>query len=177
MAQTLILLWMVLAGPLVLFFIYRVKVAGKILCVILEEDKSVKNRLVKVEGNYISIGDNKYVVNPDAVRLMRYPSGWPIWLQQIVPTCLYRADEVQPLDWTTLEVVNNSASALAAVMEPDWLKLIVRGTKEGSGEGLTSGSRLLNMLGIGVSVITLVMLFYVISRLGAVETLVRGAGG
>ncbi len=177
MVQTLILLWMVLAGPLILFFIYRVKVAGKILCVILEEDRSVKNRLVKVEGNYISIGDSKYVVNPDAVRLMRYPSGWPVWLQQIVPTCLYRADELQPLDWNTQEPVSNSASALAAVMEPDWLKLIVRGTREGAPSGLAGGSRLMGMLGIGVSVITLVMLFYVISRLGAVETLVRGAGG
>ncbi len=177
MAQTLILLWMVLAGPMVLFFIYRVRVAGRMLCIVLEEDRSVRNRLVKVEGEWLAIGDGRFHVNPDAVRLMRYPAGWPVWLQQIVPTCLYRADDAEPLDWNTQRPINNSASALAAVMEPDWLKLIVRGTREGTGGALTGGSRILTMIGLGVSVVTLVMLFYVITRLGAVETLVRGVGG
>ena len=177
MIQTLIILWMMLIGPMALFFIYRVRVAGRILCIILEEDKSVRNRLVKVEGNYLTIGDSRYLVDPDTVRLMRYPSGWPVWLQQIVPTCLYRSDEAHPLDWNTQAPVQDSASALAAVMEPEWLKLIVRGTREGAESVGGSGSRIITILGIGVSVVTLVMMFYVISRLAAVETLVRGVSG
>ena len=176
MAQTLILLWMVLAGPLVLFFIYRVRVAGRILCVILEQDRSVKTRLIKVEGDFLDIDDGQYLVNPDAVRLMRYPSGWPVWLQQIVPTCLYRKDEVEPLDWNTQVPITSSASALAAVMEPEWIKLIVSGTKEGS-SSLTGGRKVLTMIGLGASIVSLVMAFYIITKLGAIETLVKSVGG
>ena len=176
MEQILVILWVMLAGPLILFFISRTRVAGRILCIVLEEDRSVKTRLVKVEGDYLNIGENRYLINPDAIRLMRYPAGWPIWLQQIVPTCLYRVEEAQALDWNSQQPITDSSSALSAVMEPHWLKLIVRGTKEG-GSNLTGGSRVLTVVGIGASVLGLVLIFYLISRIGALETIVKSAGG
>ncbi len=177
MEQTLVILWVMLLGPILLFFVNRMRVAGKILCVILDEDRSVRTRLVKVEGDYLNVGENRYIVNPDAVRLMRYPAGWPIWLQQIVPTCLYKVEEAEALDWNTQLPIVNSSSALSAVMEPHWLKLIVKGTKEGGEGGLASGSKLLIVVGLGVSVLVLVLMFYVISRLISIESLVSGVGG
>lgn len=177
MIQATIILWILLGGPVLLFFYNRHRTVGKILCYILEEDRSVRSRLIKVEGDFLNFGGNRYLVNPDAVRLMRYPAGWPSWIQQIVPVCLYKVEESTPLDWNTQMPVTNSSSALATVMEPEWLKLIVRGTREGATGALTGGNRVLTVLGVGASVLVLVMMFYLISRIGALEAIVKSTGG
>ena len=49
-------------------------------------------------------------------------------------------------------------------MDPEWLKLIVRGTREGGADTGGTGSKLLTFVGLGVSILTLVLLFYVIFR-------------
>jgi len=177
MDSAVLMLIFVASGPVIFFFITRARVAGKLLCWILEEDRSARQRLLKVKGNFIQMEQERYFVNPDSVRFVRYPASWPVWMQQTVPCSLYKRGEGNPLDWNTLAPIGPaSAVELGTVLDPEWIKLVVKGTSE---IGKTGGNRerLLLIIAIGASGLTLLLTFYLVSKMGAIESIVRSMGG
>ena len=60
MESILITGWMVLFGPIILFFVVRRRTFRKMLCEILEKDGSIRSRLVKVEGDWIFLEEEKH---------------------------------------------------------------------------------------------------------------------
>ena len=167
----------VVVGPVVVFFWMRIKVNGKILCWILGEDRSAKSKLCKVAGDYVLIGGDKYLIDSDTVRLVRYPTGWPVWLQQTVPVCLYNEGNADPIDWITQQPKGRSAKELAAILDPEWLKAIVRGTKESSSQAIPNGFKTMLMVAAGAAVVGLVVMFYLLSKIAALETVIKAGSG
>ena len=157
--------------PVFIFFWNQNRTAGKVLAFILEEDKSVKISLYSIRGDFVLVGDEGYYIFPDRVRLTRYPGGWPTMLQQIVPVVLYNRGDAEPLDWNKLIKRTVSATEVGSAMEPEWLKNIVRGAREGSKGDKTQ--RVFLMVSIGISVICLLLLFYMLSRFGGLEQLIK----
>ena len=176
MIQVLFMLVVFMVMPIGMFFYYRSKTAGRILVWIVEDDRTIRQRLLKVEGNFVNFSREKYVVNPKTVRLMRYPIGWPVWIQQILPCALYQRGEAEPLDWTTMIPINTSAVELATILEPHWLSLIVQGTKEG-GAGSPNNQKIMLMAAAGIGVITLVAVLYLIAQIGGLEDIATTVGG
>ncbi len=168
----------VVLGPIAVFFWMRVKVNGKILCWVLGEDRTAKPRLCKVAGDYVTIGDDRYLVDADAIRLVRYPTGWPVWLQQVVPACIYVEGNADPIDWVTQQPMSRSAKELAAILDPEWLRAIVRGTRESASQAIPGGLKAMVMISAGAAVGGIVLMFYLISKIVALETIVKaGSGG
>ena len=162
---------MMLVGPMIAFFVMRAKTAGKMLCKILEKDKSSRSYMQRVQGNWIIIAGDRYIVNPEAVRFTRYPSGWPMWMQQVVPECLYEKGNATPLSWNTVQPIAFNAKDLATVLEPEWLSRLVKGTQE---VGKSPGrERTIQMVTLGAVGLVAVLLFYIISKMGALEGIVN----
>ena len=168
MEGLLFTLWIMLLGPVVMFFFLRRRLAGKMLCLMLEKDRSAKNILVRVDGDFVSIDGDKYFVNTEAVRLIRYPGGWPTPLQHVLPTCLYHRDGAQPIDWNTLTEITQSAREVTAALDPHIFSAIVRGTREGS-TSTTGNLRLIFIVLGGIGIITLLTLFYVLSKVSSLD--------
>ena len=157
--------------PVALFFWNQNRTAGKVLTLILEEDKSLTISPNPIKGDFVLVGDEGYYIFPDRVRFMRYPSGWPKVLQQIMPAVLYNRGDGEPLDWNKLVRRTVSATEVGAAMEPEWLKNIVRGAREGSKGDKTQ--RVFLMVSIGISIVCLLLLFYMLSKFGGLEQLIK----
>ena len=153
--------------PVAAFFWMRSRVTGRMLCWIMEDDRSAKQAMLKVAGDFVTIDDERYVVSPEAVRLIRYPAGWPPWMQQVVPCSLYSRGNAVPIDWATSTPTALSSTELGAILDPNWMRLIVKGTRE-QGEG-SGTSRMITFVSLGLGAISVVMIFYLISQLGTLN--------
>ena len=160
----------ILVFPVVLFFFNYHRCAGKILGFFLDETDSMKPTLCKGYGDdWLLTKDAAYRTDTDKVRHVRYPFGWPRSLQQDLPAFLYKKGEMEPLDWKTVEIDPSdhvSAREIAALLEPEWLRALVKGVREGTGGGLTKQERMFMFVGAGASVLALILVFVVMSRLG-----------
>ena len=155
--------------PIAAFFWLRSRTAGRMLCWVMDEDRSAKQMLLKVKGDFISIDDERYIVSPEVVRLIRYPTGWPKFMQQVVPCSLYSRGNAEPIDWTSAVPQKLSSIELGSILDPNWMRLIVRGTKE---QGVGGQSRLITFATLGIGAVTVVLMFYVVTKMGALEGLV-----
>ena len=164
--------------PVAAFFWMRARTSGRMLCWIMEDDRSAKQRLVKVGGDFVTMDDEQYIVHPDAVRLIRYPTGWPNFMQQVMPCALYSRGNAEPINWNTSTPTHLSSMELGSILDPNWMRLIVRGTKD---QAASPANRMITFAGLGLGSISVVMLFYVVSKMGtlqgAVTALQNQAGG
>lgn len=160
----LLMVVVILLMPSVLFFYMQWKCAGKMLCFFLEEDKSTRPELTRIEGDFIVSEEGMYDIEPEKIRLMRYPLGWPRFLQQILPAGLYERDNAIPLDWITLEAATISASELHTVLDKNWLKNLVAGAREGATGG--KFEKMVPMLSLAVSGLVLLMMFILMTKIG-----------
>jgi len=164
--------------PMAAFFWMRSRTAGRMLCWLMDDDRSAKQKLVKVNGDFVIMDDEQYLVHPDAVRLIRYPTGWPNFMQQVMPCALYSRGNAEPINWNTAVPTHLSSMELGSILDPNWMRLIVKGTKD---QGGTPANRMITFAGLGLGAISVVMLFYVVSKMGtlqgAVTALQNQAGG
>jgi len=173
--SSIVMMLMVLVLAPVMFYLYtKFKVVGKMGCFFLEKDKSITFKLYRVRGPHVEVDDEIYGVNPSNIRFIRLPLGWPQVLQQIVPCSMYQREDYQPLDindpinWAHLMPSKDNAIEVSAVLEPRWLAAIVRGTREGAPE-VGKYQKMIPLMTLAVSAITLIFLFYVLMKIGGVS--------
>jgi len=160
--------------PLIMYFFVKFRTIGKMGCFVCEKDKYLVFKLRKVKGPFWEDGNEVYGINPKRVRLLRYPFGWPAFTQQVLPCALYQREDhnpldiINPLDWNSLKPSKESAIEVGAALEPRWLEQIARGVS-GQGMGITKGQRMLSYIAAGGTVLALLLIFYLISRLGAIS--------
>ena len=164
--------------PVAAFFWMRARTSGRMLCWIMEDDRSAKQRLVKVGGDFVTMDDEQYIVHPDAVRLIRYPTGWPNFMQQVMPCALYSRGNAEPINWNTSTPTHLSSMELGSILDPNWMRLIVRGTKD---QASTPANRMITFASLGIGAVSVVMLFYLVSKMGtlqgAITAIQNQAGG
>ena len=152
--------------PVAAFFWMRTRTVGRMLCWIMDDDRSAKQSLVKVQGDFVTMDDERYVVHPDAVRLIRYPTGWPNFMQQIMPCALYQRGNAEPINWNTSVPTHLSSMELGSILDPNWMRLIVRGTKD---QGGTPANRMITFATLGIGAVSIVIMFYLVTKLGTLQ--------
>lgn len=80
-----------------IFFIYKAKVAGKVIAEFYRNDGTKQSVLVSPSNKVFSHKGGKYVIEPTSSFIVRYPYGLPKWLNQPVPSFTYMADYPYPL--------------------------------------------------------------------------------
>ena len=158
--------------PLLIQFAVRRKVKGRHLCAIIEKGKPLAIKLLKVhKDDFVKDGEDEWILKPSLMKPVDYPIGWPSILssfQQTVWCSLIMRGSSDPLDWENPPASALSSKEVPAILDPHWLITLVKGVGELGGQaGRTE--RILAMVAAGASVIALVMMFYLITRLGAVE--------
>ena len=83
-----------------LIFWNKRRCAGKILCFFLSGDTHMKPSLCEYADDFVFYGNKAYDLYPSRCRWTRFPSGWPNFLQEVVPCALYESGNAVPLDWT-----------------------------------------------------------------------------
>lgn len=165
MGPVVMVMLMALA-PVAAFFWMRTRTVGRMLCWVMDDDRSAKQRLVKVSGDFVTMDDERYIVHPDAVRLIRYPTGWPSFMQQVMPCALYSRGNAEPINWNEASPRHLSSMELGSILDPNWMRLIVRGTKDQAG---TPANRMITFASLAIGGVSVVMIFYLISKMGTLE--------
>ncbi len=163
--------WMMVLGPVILFFVVRRRTFQKMLCELLDSDGSIRSKLVRVQGDWIFVDGERYLVKSEMIKWKRYPTGWPVWLQQTVPCALYLVGRTDPIDWTEPSREGVSSAELAAILDPHWMQILVRGVSEVSKDS-SRENRIMSMIAVGTGVLSVLLTIYVISRLIALESIV-----
>lgn len=110
----------------------RKRVAGKMLCFFVREDKSLVQKLCPLRDAWVIWGDRAYDIYPDFVRVTRFPSGWPLILQEVVPCALYDEEAAIPLDWITIGNREPRSMEIKAALDENWIrKLVEESAREG----------------------------------------------
>jgi len=161
----LIMVMIMSLAPVAAFFWMRSRTTGRMLCWVMEDDRSAKQRLVKVQGDFVNMDDEKYIVHPDAVRLIRYPTGWPGFMQQIMPCALYSRGNAEPINWNSSVPTHLSSMELGSILDPNWMRLIVKGTKDQT----TPANSIMTIASLGIGGVSVAMIFFLISKIGSLE--------
>lgn len=111
--------------PVVVIFWNKMRCKGKILGCFARKDKSLDLKLCLLKSSFVIYGDRAYDVYPDYVRVMRFPSGWPSVLQEIVPCGLWDEEDAIQKDWVTLEPPREGSLSLRAALDENWIKKLV----------------------------------------------------
>lgn len=168
MLGPLIMCIFIIAAPVILFFWNYQRTANKTLAYFLDETDTLKPELcVNYGDDWLLSKDGAYRTDTAMVRQERYPTGWPKALQQVVPAFLYKRGEMEPLNWKTVKIDPKnhvSAREVGALLEPEWLRALVKGIKEGASGGLTKQERIVLFIGAGAGVFALIMIFVLMTR-------------
>ena len=122
--------------PLFLIGWNRQRIKGKVLCYFTKRDKSVEGKLCELRNDFILYEERAYDIYPDFVRITRFPSGWPAFLQELVPTALYDEEDAIPLDWVNLDNRLERSMNLRSALEENWVRKLVHEAATEGGGGL-----------------------------------------
>ncbi len=131
------MLIILLIMPIFAIFWNKNRVKGKMLCYILKDDKSVTPRLCELREDFVIYDYYAFDVCPQLVRVTRFPTGWPGFLQELVPCSLYDIKNAIPLDWITLTPASYRSMEIRSALDENWLrKLVHEAATEGSSSGV-----------------------------------------
>lgn len=157
--------------PLILQAMVRMRTRGAHLCAILEKDKPLVIKLLKKKrDDFVRDKADDWMLKTSRMRLVEYPIGWPSILnsfKQTVSCSLLMRGRADPLDWEDPPAGALSSKELPAVLDPNWLVSLVKGIGEDTKVG--KGERMLTMIAAGASVLSVLAVIYLISKIGTIE--------
>ena len=148
-------------GLLALVLWNKMRTRGKIWCFFGRDDKSLLPSLCGLKYGFVMFQGRAYRVYPDFVRVARFPSGWPFFLQEIVPTLLYDEDNAIPRDWVNPHrKVEVRSMELYDALDENWLRKLVHETSAAEGVGMRFNWRkALPFILIAVGILGLIAMF------------------
>ena len=159
MSGPIIMILTLVIGLAGLMFWNKGRVKGKMLCFFLRKDKSVFPGLCSLRDDFVIWGERAYDIYPDLVRLIKFPQGWPSFLQELVPTALYLEEDAVPLDWIDLDNREVRAMELRAALDENWIKKLVQETVE-QGKGGINWRKILPIGLLAVGLLGLVFILF-----------------
>ncbi len=144
--------------PVMLIAWNRIRVKGKLLCVIVRKDKSVIFSLCELKNDFVIFKGRAYDVYPDFVRVAKFPAGGPPILQEIVPCSIYDEEDAVPLDWIDLDNRLERSMSLNTALEENWLRKLVQEAATVGGGFQINWRKVLPILLIAIGVLGLVVL-------------------
>ena len=163
----MVMILTVVLFPLVMMIAIRQRVANKMLCIFLVKDKSLRPKLLPIEGDFVKYDGEAYNVDGDFIRMVRYPLGWPKLFQQVVPSALYMLGTHEQKDWVTVTGKGVSAREVGVTLQPYWMEQMVSGTR---GKPLqTRWEKMAPMLAVVIGGLCLLIMLVLYAKIGAIE--------
>jgi hypothetical protein len=146
-----------IVGMMFLVLWNKMRTRGKMWCLFVRKDKSLVPSLCRLASDFVIYKDRAYDVYPDYVRVARYPSGWPWFMQELVPASLYDEEDAVPLDWINIDKRLERSMQLRAALEENWVKKLVQESATEGKSGI-NWKKLFPILLIAAGVIGLLFL-------------------
>ena len=148
-----VVLAVVLAGSI---FWVRSAIKGRVHCYFLAENKQMTNMLLKPNSNTIIVGKGadapKYLIHPTKQFWSFWPPGFPRFIQEPVPTLIYVAGNVEPLDpYDRKSII--APESLRKVSDETMLKTIWKDVRETTGIRPSFGGNTLLLILVGVAIL------------------------
>ena len=164
-----LLVLFMMSFPLVLQFFVKSKTKGRHLCAIIEKGRPLTIKLLRIiKDDFVKDKDDEWLLEPKKMKPIDYPIGWPKILagfQVGVWMSLLMRGRADPLDWENPPAGAMSSKELPVVLDPHWLINLVKGVGE---EGKSSkGDKMLLYLAAGAGALNMLLIFYIISKLGS----------
>ena len=170
-----LLLVVLLVGLFVLLLppLFRMVVKDKIYCLFIEDDGYVKGVLKSPMYNneYVIDSEGAYDIVSGRVGLTTYPRGLPAFFQSIVPCLIYRRDDPVPVIINNPGTESMSAQEVKVGLEPHFIRNLVTTSREGGGESKLQ--KMLPLLSVTAAILCMVLIFVVLVKMGALETMIR----
>lgn len=172
------LIIIIMAFPLVLQFVINSRVRGKHLGFIIEKGRPLTVKLLKIDADdYVYDGEDHWKLEPKLQKPVDYPVMFPKVLagfQKGVWASLLMRGRHKPLNWEDPLIGDYSSKEIGKSLDPHLLvNLMGRMGEEGAGVGFKKGEKMLLYMAVGASIIAVVVLFYVITRLGGIEQAIQ----
>lgn len=170
----ILLIVMIMAFPLALQFVINARVRGKHLAFIIEKGRPLSVKLLKVEeDDFVRDGEDFWKLEPKLQKPVDYPVMWPKILDGFrkgVWTSLLMRGRHKPLNWEDPTIGDYSSKEIGKSLDPHLLvNLMGRMGEEGAKTGFKKGDKMLLYMAVGGTIIAVIVLFYVITRLGGIE--------
>lgn len=160
------LMFTIMFVPFLIIFWNKNRLKGKMVCYFLRKDKSLVPALCKLKDAFVLWGERAYDIYPDYVRVTRFPMGWPSFMQELVPTCLYDEENAIPLDWLSLEPAKEGSMKLRAALDENWMKKLVHETATEAGGGGINWRKILPIAILVIGGLGLIAILIIRSRSG-----------
>jgi hypothetical protein len=166
-----ILVLFLVSFPLMIQFTIYYWCKGKFLTAILGKDKPLAFKLLKTktkegEGEFLEDGQDKFSIDTDQVRLVRYPIAFPKLLssfQQVIGCSLYIRGSMLPLNWTNPPAGLSSKEA-KLILEPHLVANLIKGADEEHAAGIPKNIRMLLMMSVAMNVIIMLAVIYLATK-------------
>jgi len=122
----ILLIIVICFAPVAAILWNKSRTKGRVFCPILRGDAWVEMVLCEVIGSYIHFNGKGYECHPQLVRICAYPSGWPKFLQENIPSFLLNETDGIPLDWRNPRSPVDSSIEIGTNLEPNIYSLVVR---------------------------------------------------
>jgi len=177
MVAGFVLFALIMVFPLAMQGWIRLKTRGRHLAVIIEAGKPLVFRMLRVDGDKIHDGNDDFLIKDSQTKITDYPIIFPRLLsafQVPVPASLYKRGTGNPINWEDPSIRTISSKELKAILDPEWMRALVKGVVAESGVAKHSSSeRILTFLTLGASAICLVLLFLVMTKISGLEQAVK----
>ena len=141
---------------------------GKHLCAILEKGKPLDIRMLQIyKDEFVKDKDDTWILDTTLMKPVDFPIGWPPLLgifQKRVWCSLVQRGRAEPLDWSNPSISKLSSKELPDILDPHWLKALVKGIEEGTGG--SKRDRIILYLAAGAGTLSLLVSLYIVSKIG-----------
>ena len=156
----------------------RRKVQNKVVAIFIEPNRQTTEELIPIDetGKIKSKNtETQYLLVPKKSFWSKWPKGFPIWMQESVPTLIYERGNAEPYDPGDQKTVL-SARTLRYITDPEMLKATWKDAAESIGiapSNLKSPIVLVGVILGGLILILGIFMFVIFQKVTELDTFVR----
>lgn len=171
-----LLFCIMMVTPLALQFFIRLKTKGRMMAAIKAVGKPLQFKLLRVDGELLHDGTHDYIINgkPGNIIPVDYPLNFPKVIDGFrvrIDCSLYKEGQGEPVNWDSPMVKTIDSRELKSILDPYWLRAIVKGTvEETMAAGGVKGGNRWSLMSLAVSGFCLIVLFVVLYKLSGIQS-------
>lgn len=146
---------------------------GKLWGIFVEPNREVTSELLSLDlttpGKVNSTDGGEYVVSPNRVFSFSWPPGYPSWVREPIPCCIFVRNQAEPIDPTQTESIV-TAQSLKYMLDEGMLRQTWLDARDSLGEGSAVVKKNLPLILSGVSIVATLIMGYIVWTMSSTIT-------
>jgi hypothetical protein len=158
----------------------RRQVQGKIVGIFIEPNRQTTEELIPIDSSgkirsKHGEKDKEYLLVPKKSFWSKWPKGFPVWMQETVPTLLYVRNNAEPFDPEDMKSVISSRT-LRYITDPEMLRATWKDAASAIGVSPSNLKSPVMVMGIilgGLIIVLGIFMFVIFQKLTELDSFVR----